>query len=283
MKQIDAYIDAMYKDMDDEREEIADLKAEMRAHLLDSVLDLQGQGMQEEEAVRVALQRFGDERQIGGGLLEVFQSQKRLAKNLLRTALAFLLAGVLLFSVTMGYTLYTEHAQRAITYDLLEELNGKSELTAADRALIRERFQRYDDLYKDVAVYRVTEEINMQSTPKEGFERFPFAKADYVYPQNASEAPEEGTSLSWGQAQSNGWLLVYTDRARLVPHVTHFEEVIFFFVLVYWVLYAVWATLNAYHRKQFNAAWVVMFALFNVFGYMMFRRLVRRQLHVRHT
>jgi hypothetical protein len=38
-------------------------------------------------------------------------------------------------------------------------------------------------------------------------------------------------------------------------------------VAIYWTLFTIWGTINAYHHKRFNIGWIMVFAIFNVLGY----------------
>ncbi|MDF1999071.1 hypothetical protein [Peribacillus frigoritolerans] len=46
---------------------------------------------------------------------------------------------------------------------------------------------------------------------------------------------------------------------------------LFIGLVVYWVLFTIWATINAYHHRGLNTAWIIAFALLNVVGYLFFR------------
>ena len=41
-------------------------------------------------------------------------------------------------------------------------------------------------------------------------------------------------------------------------------------VCVFWVLFAIWAIINAYHHRRLNTGWVLAFALLNVVGYLIY-------------
>ncbi|GMA64127.1 hypothetical protein GCM10025859_45670 [Alicyclobacillus fastidiosus] len=58
-KQIDQYVNEVYSGLV-ETKEVHDLKEEMRNHLLQTARDLKQQGHNEEESVRLAIERFGD-------------------------------------------------------------------------------------------------------------------------------------------------------------------------------------------------------------------------------
>lgn len=41
-------------------------------------------------------------------------------------------------------------------------------------------------------------------------------------------------------------------------------------VAIYWTLFTIWATINAYHHRRLNIGWVLVFALFNIIGYLVY-------------
>lgn len=56
MKQIDKYLDNLYKE--DKCKETINLKLEMKAHLLESVKELKDEGYSEEESIKISIDRF---------------------------------------------------------------------------------------------------------------------------------------------------------------------------------------------------------------------------------
>ena len=69
MKRIEEYINNMFQRVDGDKAEIEALKAEMRTHLLEAILELKAEGMSEEAAINTALERFGEEKQLTGALV----------------------------------------------------------------------------------------------------------------------------------------------------------------------------------------------------------------------
>jgi len=39
--------------------------------------------------------------------------------------------------------------------------------------------------------------------------------------------------------------------------------------MIYWVLFGIWATVKAYHLRRSNLAWVAIFFVLNVLGYLL--------------
>jgi cytochrome c-type biogenesis protein CcmH/NrfF len=59
MKQIEAFVDSVYQNVGGNEKEIQELKAEMKNHLLEAVDELKKEGKSEQEAIDIAIDRFG--------------------------------------------------------------------------------------------------------------------------------------------------------------------------------------------------------------------------------
>lgn len=98
MKQIDEFVDSIYANVDGD--EAKELKEEMRGHLVETVAELKANGKTEQEAIDIAISRFGDQNQIKRGLFQLFKSQSKVIKNLFRTSgIALALGLVVLVSI----------------------------------------------------------------------------------------------------------------------------------------------------------------------------------------
>ncbi|WP_160672935.1 permease prefix domain 1-containing protein [Clostridium sp. C8-1-8] len=60
MKEIDNYINSIYKNADDDFEEIEEIKNDMRQHLIETVEELKREGKGEAESIKIAIERFGE-------------------------------------------------------------------------------------------------------------------------------------------------------------------------------------------------------------------------------
>ena len=72
MQRIDEFVNSMYEDLNVNDHDVEELKSEMKTHLIDTVKDLQKQGKSEDESIEIAIERFGDKKQLHTGLLEFF-------------------------------------------------------------------------------------------------------------------------------------------------------------------------------------------------------------------
>lgn len=61
MKRIEEFVDSMYLNVEGNQQEIHELKAEMKNHLLEAVYELKAEGKTEQQAITMAIKRFGEE------------------------------------------------------------------------------------------------------------------------------------------------------------------------------------------------------------------------------
>ncbi|WP_338852352.1 permease prefix domain 1-containing protein [Clostridium perfringens] len=73
MREIDNYIDSLYKNIDGISKENKDIKETMRTHLIESVEELKLEGFSEKESIKIALERFGEINEIRGELKTVVE------------------------------------------------------------------------------------------------------------------------------------------------------------------------------------------------------------------
>lgn len=73
MREIDNYIDSLYKNIDGISKENKEIKETMRTHLIESVEELKLEGFSEKESIKIALERFGEINEIRGELKNVVE------------------------------------------------------------------------------------------------------------------------------------------------------------------------------------------------------------------
>ena len=73
MREMDNYIDSLYKNIDGISKENKEIKETMRTHLIESVEELKLEGFSEKESIKIALERFGEINEIRGELKTVVE------------------------------------------------------------------------------------------------------------------------------------------------------------------------------------------------------------------
>lgn len=255
MKQIEAYVDKVYHGVGGNEKEIKDLKSEMKNHLLEAVHELKKEGKPEQEAIEIATERFGGEKEMHSVAGQLFKTQKTFAKRLLYIAIAFFLLGIISFPLLGLFELQQHQKFEKIGNEILGSLGNQTNISNETKEFIVESVK--DNMF----IYGV--KVNSDSSNS----KFKFF--------------EEGS-----ETKTNP-LIIHYDTGFSGSDWSGQMEVLSFDILVvgslysglviYWVLFTIWATINAYHHRRLNAGWVIVFALFNVLGYLAYILLVNRK------
>lgn len=151
MKQIDDYLNQLYKGL--YSSEAKESKKEMRMHILEVVNELISEGKNENEAIEMALNRFGEKEYLNGGLYSLFNSQKKFSNNLSKTgiitfALASIIAAFLIILDMITFPKIDEIIPFTMLFNLTNTLFVLSgTLLLSSSALYfshRKKFQRYN-------------------------------------------------------------------------------------------------------------------------------------------
>lgn len=246
MKQIELYVDSVYRNIGGNKKDTQELKAEMKGHLLEAVRDLQSEGKTEQEAVEIAIQRFGEEKEMRSIVEQLFNAQRMFSKWLLVVSLAFLIMCGTVFStvaIKESKMVSVENSVRnQVTHMLEKEGTIKPYMEEELRTLI---------MYKDnIKSVKITDSNGAKSA---GYDKH-------------VTGPE--------------WLYSYYHNIETVgkwsveTEISRFKDYVFIGSLaglvVYWTLFTIWAVINSYHHKRLNITWIIVFALFNVFGYLVY-------------
>ncbi|MCA1057705.1 PLD nuclease N-terminal domain-containing protein [Rossellomorea aquimaris] len=262
MRQIDAYVDSVYENIGGNRKEIQELKAEMKSHLIEAVHELKAEGMLEQEAVDMAIDRFGGEQEMRSIVGQLFKAQKTFAKWVLYLALA-----VLLFTISaFGYvwSIQEENAleNAEIATQVAYVLENKTSLTDEMKMKINSLIEMTDQI-ASVEIYDVSSVKNNNMI----FDYVRDAKPDYRFEQKVWN-PEwlQADFFPYGNGDGKQWYIQMETR-----HIGDWLSIILFSgMAIYITLFTIWATINAYHHRRLNIGWIVVFALFNVLGYLVY-------------
>ncbi|MFI8685757.1 permease prefix domain 1-containing protein [Rossellomorea sp. NPDC077527] len=262
MRQIDAYVDSVYENIGGNRKEIQELKAEMKSHLIEAVHELKAEGMLEQEAVDMAIDRFGGEQEMRSIVGQLFKAQKTFAKWVLYLALA-----VLLFTISaFGYvwSIQEENAleNAEIATQVAYVLENKTSLTDEMKMKINSLIEMTDQI-ASVEIYDVSSVKNNNII----FDYVRDAKPDYRFEQKVWN-PEwlQADFFPYGNGDGKQWYIQMETR-----HIGDWLSIILFSgMAIYITLFTIWATINAYHHRRLNIGWIVVFALFNVLGYLVY-------------
>ncbi|WP_238883625.1 VanZ family protein [Clostridium sp. YIM B02551] len=96
MKEIDDYIESLYKNSKENSKEVKELKDDMKTHLIETIEELKREGKNQSESIKIALDRFGETSVLEDELSEVVPIYKKSVNSILLLSIGAL---VILFSL----------------------------------------------------------------------------------------------------------------------------------------------------------------------------------------
>lgn len=226
-RKIDEYVDQVYRHAKGNDQEIQELKLEMKNHLLETVQELQAEGLSENQAVQIAKERFGEVTELRNLVNQLFERQKNFGKWVLSIGIGLLLITVIaaVFTLINGSNQAVEQAD--IAYAIGEIAGNRDELANADE-------QEIEVLLDQVSFIK---ETRVYADP---------SSADPFYTSsNGSSFP---ASLFTGE-YSYG-----TDDNFVVLEVTDTWVIGLLFLAIgftgFIILFSIWFVINRYHAKR---------------------------------
>lgn len=132
LKKIEEYVDKVYRHAKGDAQEINDLKMEMKSHLIETVEELKSEGFSEDEAIRMAKERFGEVNELRAQVSEMIQTQKSFGRRILYVALSLVLISIALFGAITAVTGDQASDQADIAYQIADIASGKESLSTDD-------------------------------------------------------------------------------------------------------------------------------------------------------
>jgi hypothetical protein len=263
VNRIEKYIKSLSKDVYLGPKEMEEFKAEIRNHLLDTVKELQQQGMSEEESTTMALNRFGGEKTINAEIRKVVRFQNKFRNSMLRAAFSFLALSLVLLVcylfIEQNNTTDFDGMQRQYHSQIAESIKADDSMTEAELATF---FNENKRILRHVYISKI--EGNSQAT-------------QYVYPPNTTKEqltvqPIVEYSIPMGNSGTQ-WEVKIALKSEVLfsqtPYVVFIISVMCF--VVYWILYGLRNTMNAYRMGRLNVMWVVLFFSLNVVAYVLYK------------
>jgi hypothetical protein len=272
MKQIESFIDSVYQNVGGNEREIQELKSEMRNHLLEAVHELKSDGKSEQEAIDIAIERFGGENEMRAVVGQLFKAQKVFAKRTLYLAVGFLIVALSIFSFLWQNAEDNGQKLSLITTKISDVLENKEVITPEMKKEIERRVESTNHI-SEVSIYNSkyirTEGKNFVSYNTE------LKNPDYRYKRKLWVPEWLGVDgfFPYGNGDEQWYV-----EMKFRSFDTLLTVVLFVGIAVYWTLFSIWAITYAYHHRRLNIGWIIVFALFNVLGYLVYR-LVERKVH----
>ncbi|MDQ6596452.1 permease prefix domain 1-containing protein [Bacillus salipaludis] len=264
MKQIEAFVDSVYQGVGGNEKEIQELKEEMNGHLLEAVHDLKSEGKTEQEAIELAIERFGGEQEMRSIVSQLFKAQKVFAKWVLYLAIAFLVISSTVFGVMWVAGEQNSHENSIVATKIFNLLHNKDNVSEDMKKEIETLVKGTDQISK-VQINNV-QDVKLEAKSYNSiFEYVENAKPNYQF-ERKIWAPDWAFDLyPYGNGDSEWYVNM---EVRYID--TIMTLVLFVGVAVYAALFTIWATINAYHQRRLNVGWVLVFAFLNVIGYLVY-------------
>lgn len=259
MKQIDLFVDEVYQNVGGNKKEIQELKAEMKGHLLEAVHELKSEGKSEEEAINIAIERFGGEKEMRSVVGQLFKAQKTFAKWVLYLAVTIFI----LSSTVFGFMWVNEQ----------ENANENSIVGKQISTVLEGKEVISEDIKKEIiALVEGTDHISKVGIYNGSGSSEPI----YEYERNLGNPNWLFADFFQHSSWSDQWYVEMENK-----HIGSIMSLILIFgIAVYVTLFTIWAIINAYHHRRLNVGWIILFALLNVVGYFIYVLVGKRKVRI---
>ncbi|WP_339998170.1 permease prefix domain 1-containing protein [Priestia aryabhattai] len=264
MKRIEKFVDSMYLNVEGDQQEINELKAEMTNHLLEAVHELKAEGKTEQQAITVAIKRFGEEKEIRNVIGQLFEIQKIFAKRVLYIAILCLI-------VTMSSFYFLWKVEESTAEGIADTSSLISYELKDNDVITRDMKRKIEALVEDtnyVSEVTIYKSKNIISRAGENYVYYNWksVQPDFQY-QRTVWAPKWLGADFYTSGDGNEQWFVSVDKRSF----SRLEVVVLFMGMgIYWTLFTVWAIINAYHQKRLRIGWIFMFVFFNILGYLIY-------------
>jgi len=269
MNKIEAYINFICENSRGSKREIEDLKQEMRSHLTLTVQELMADGKNEQESIELAISRFGGKNQIQDELAHVFSIQKKFGNVMLAVALIFFVAGVsFLIAERVTNTQFIKRSNDlAFESQMLMKVAKTNDQKLLDQTVKKLFVETKKNQIAYVALVQLTNDFDIENPPQA--QPLYSGEIKYQYPENAKNVKEFGNNSGGEFLSEHRYFEIGMKRYSNSNQYAIFKQIGVGFIMIYWVLFGIWATVKAYHLRRSNVGWVAIFFVFNVVGYLL--------------
>ncbi|PYZ93427.1 hypothetical protein CR194_09635 [Salipaludibacillus keqinensis] len=265
MKRIDEYVNFIYKHVSGDKEEIEELKEEMRNHLIECAEELKSEGKSEKQAVQMAIERFGGEKVKGSVIGEIFNTQKLFSKIVLIVGVAMLLLSIVLGEVIAlaGNKAIEEDGE--IHAEVLSILDDQETITDDQKEVLDSMLAetQYTTAYK----YYYISDLEVESFDHDLVEAHVEHNAP-VYHYENKELLEKTLFMEIGTTtESAGNSHIENEIIKNSPLS---NMVVLVGMVIYWILFNIWGIITLYQRNHLKVGWVILVVTLNVVGYVLY-------------
>ena len=217
MKQIDEYLDSLYKE-DNSKESIS-LKLEMKEHLLESVKDLKNEGYSQEEAIKISIDRFDGGIEMEDELQGIIK-QAWFEKNNIKNKMTSLFRNILIVSVVV-YACLTFYNNKMIDYHgrIYDKVSKDLHTTIADINNPKQYKNKLDNMlnekYGEIKQLKIYSNVNNES--KENL-KYNYSKGnlvDTIYIESSNDDLDNANKLHFELGLKGGLYLI-SDKLLLI-------------------------------------------------------------------
>ncbi|MFF2290937.1 permease prefix domain 1-containing protein [Peribacillus butanolivorans] len=272
MNQIEEYVNSVYRNVEGDKKEINELKEEMRSHLLEAVYELKGKGISEEEAIRMAIENFGEKKEIIKGLSEFFNIQKRFARFVLLFSILSLVLGAIFF-VNTYLKIHDFKEERGIIMNDVLTIVSDDVITNSEKEGLQTIFDEHNDHLNYLAVFNVKENAPIQEWLKEydittkpsityplEYQHATFMIGHQGEILNKEEIVSSNYDLGTVASAKDNWIVQYeykdtyhnvieANNSMVLGNYTDIFHLPILFFVVFGVLIIVWGFLKKYHER----------------------------------
>ena len=226
-RKIDEYVEQVYRHTKGNDQEIQELKLEMKNHLLETVQELQAEGMTEDQAVQIAKERFGEVNELRNLVNQLFERQKNFGKWVLSIGTGLLLVT----AIAAVLILINGNNQTAEQADVAYNISG----IAGDAAELTEADEQKTETLLDQTTYIQEARIYTDSSSADPFYT---SSNDASFPASLFSA-----EYSYG-----------TDENFVVLEITDTRIIGLLLLAIgftgFIILFSIWFAINRYHAKK---------------------------------
>lgn len=254
--------------------EIKDFKNEMKANLLSSVYDLLSEGYEEINAVELAIQRFGEVDSMKTEIKEIYKTKYLYAKKLLNITIIVGILGVLLSFGGVIWKNYSIDKPINDIYSIVEQNMGNASNPITDNMKnnLKDKVDKFSAI--DFVTLKIFDKnskyINTDMNLKYDYNYAPRMIID-EFGNSRPKILSRFVSYAQSSKQieikgSNKGIIVITE-ARDIGLIIF--QIVPILLLIYWALFAIWASINSVNNKR-SIIWIFVFILLNVVGYLIY-------------
>ncbi|PJO44996.1 permease prefix domain 1-containing protein [Lysinibacillus xylanilyticus] len=227
MKQIDKYVNSVYQNAGGDKKAIEELKLEMKNHLLEAVSELKASGRTEQEAIDIAIERFGEAKEMRSIVSQLFKAQKTFAKWVLYVGIALLLFSTVVFGYFLNIGNERTMEQSEISYEIGNLIEDDPKLTTSTEEKIETLLSKASYINKMNVYLNGDRETSVYKLDKDINQTFSLMYSDLHF----------GSGNSFVEIK----VLDYRNIGFLA---------MFFGLTCFGVLFFIWLAINVYHKRK---------------------------------